>query len=66
MSQKSNPQREEGPKTRSICSSSLQEKFAQYERFIQNGYRLFSESYNDDCQDEWDDDDADCNYFNCC
>ena len=66
MSQKSNPQSEESRTRSSIRSGSLDEKFAQYDRLIQQGHRVFSEACNDYCHDWHDDDDADCNYFNCC
>ncbi len=66
MAQKSNSHSEESRARSSTCSSSLEEKFAHYDKLIQQGYRFFAEGYNDDCLDGHDDDDADCNFFNCC
>lgn len=61
-----NPQsKEESPRVSG--RSSLEEKFAAYDKLIQSGYRLFGDYINDDCiNDGHDDDDADCNDFNCC
>ena len=67
MQQKDNPQRKEIHHRRSVYSSNLEEKFAQYDNLIQKGYRFFGDYCNDDCNYEGNnDDDADCNYYNCC
>ena len=43
----------------------LEEKLAAYGRYIESGGRLFGEEvYND--FEQANDDDADCNYYNCC
>lgn len=67
MQQPYNPQSKEISTQRSGHVSNLQEKFAQYDKLIQNGYRFFGDYCNDDCKyDGNNDDDSDCNYYNCC
>lgn len=48
-------------------SEKMRELFEAYDKLTQQGQRFFSDWNNDDCiHDSYNDDDADCNYNNCC
>lgn len=46
--------------------TTLEKKFAAYDKFIKSGYKLFGDDYCDERNEYLNDDDADCNEANCC